>query len=121
MGRHLLRRAPRLVQTVRPSPPPPSSLTRTRRNPQVYRSALAHLSLAGTPSRCALVAAHIYDLRAAAAHGYTTVYVRRASEDHGLRDAVKCKAEGGEVDVVVDGLEELARLVGEARAGTLKA
>jgi hypothetical protein len=63
------------------------------------------------PTKVALVAAHIYDLRAAASHGYKTVYVRRESEDVGLRDSVKAKSEGGEVDVVVDSLLELASLV----------
>ena len=68
------------------------------------------------------MAAHIYDLRAAAAHGYKTVYVRRPTEDIAseggtlLRDSVKCKSEGGEVDLVVDSIEELAKIVREAKA-----
>ncbi|GJE89343.1 haloacid dehalogenase [Phanerochaete sordida] len=90
-------------------------------NPQVYTSALTHLSLAHTPHKVALVAAHIYDLRAAAALGYTTVYVPRATEDIDMRDELKRhdvrdKASGGEVDVLVGSFEELARVVGEVKA-----
>lgn len=58
-----------------------------------------------------MVAAHIYDLRAAASHGMKTVYVRRPTEDTDVRDEVKSKQDGGEVDVVVDSLEELATLL----------
>ena len=80
-----------------------------RRNPQVYLRAIQHLSV--PPDRCAMVAAHIYDLRAAASHGMKTVYVRRPTEDLGVQDMVKCKEEGGEVDIVVNSLEELAALL----------
>ena len=59
-----------------------------------------------------MVAAHIYDLRSAASHGMRTIYVRRPTEDVASRDSVKTKAEGGEVDVVVDGFEELAEVLG---------
>ncbi len=45
-----------------------------------------------------------------------TVYVRRPTEDVGMRDSVKAKSEGGEVDVVVDGLDELAALLRAANA-----
>ncbi|KAI0653787.1 haloacid dehalogenase [Cubamyces menziesii] len=78
-------------------------------NPQVYLRAIQHLSV--PPDRCAMVAAHIYDLRAAASHGMKTVYVRRPTEDLGVQDMVKCKEEGGEVDIVVNSLEELAALL----------
>ncbi|KAI0364922.1 haloacid dehalogenase [Pilatotrama ljubarskyi] len=78
-------------------------------NPKVYLGAIHHLSV--PPEKCAMVAAHIYDLRAAAGHGMKTVYVRRLTEDTGMRDSVKSEAEGGEVDVVVDSLEELAALL----------
>jgi hypothetical protein len=68
-----------------------------------------------------MVAAHIDDLQAAAAHGMKTVYVRRRTEDIDiikqedgteavLRDTVKTKRNGGEVDVIVDSLSELARI-----------
>ena len=60
-----------------------------------------------------MVAAHIYDLRAAAKQGLRTVYVRRETEDSTEdRASVKSKKEGGEVDIVVDSLEELAILLG---------
>ncbi|KAI0346841.1 haloacid dehalogenase [Trametopsis cervina] len=78
-------------------------------NPKVYLGALHHLSV--PPSKCALVAAHIYDLRHAASHGMKTVYVRRPTEDLDVKDTVKTKADGGEVDMVVDSILELAELV----------
>lgn len=79
------------------------------RNPKTYLGAAHHLSI--RPDQCAMVAAHIDDLRAAASHGLKTVYVRRPTEDVGVCGSVKSKADGGEVDVVVDGFEELARLL----------
>jgi FMN phosphatase YigB (HAD superfamily) len=59
-----------------------------------------------------MVAAHIYDLRGAAKVGLKTIYVRRKDEEKGdvAPEDVKSKAEGGEVDVVVDSIEELAQL-----------
>ncbi|KAL1940511.1 hypothetical protein VTO73DRAFT_7946 [Trametes versicolor] len=78
-------------------------------NPKVYLGAIHHLSV--PPGKCAMVAAHIFDLRAAASHGMKTVYVRRVTEDINARDSVKSKKEGGEVDVVVDSFEELAALM----------
>lgn len=58
-----------------------------------------------------MVAAHINDLRYAAKHGMKTVYVRRPTEDTGLQADVKTKAEGGEVDVIVDSFIELAAVL----------
>ncbi|KAI8969679.1 haloacid dehalogenase [Trametes punicea] len=78
-------------------------------NPKVYLGAIHHLSV--PPEKCAMVAAHIHDLRAAASHGMKTVYVRRPTEDAGVRELVKSKTEGGEVDVVVDSFEELVTLM----------
>ncbi|PIL30019.1 hypothetical protein GSI_07931 [Ganoderma sinense ZZ0214-1] len=78
-------------------------------NPKTYLGAVHHLGV--TPERCAMVAAHIYDLRAAASHGLKTVYVRRPTEDADVRDSIKSKAEGGEVDLVVGSFEELAALM----------
>lgn len=75
----------------------------------MYLGAAERLSL--TPDKVAMVAAHIYDLRAAAGHGMKTVYVRRPTEDGEFRDQVKSKAEGGEVDVVVSSFTELADLL----------
>lgn len=60
-----------------------------------------------------MVAAHKYDLRAAAAQGMRTIYVRRPTEDEeAVRVNMKSKEEGGEVDLVVDSFEELARALG---------
>jgi beta-phosphoglucomutase-like phosphatase (HAD superfamily) len=61
------------------------------------------------PHEVVMVAAHIDDLRAAASYGLRTVYVRRLTEDVDVRETVKSKADGGEVDIVVDSLEELAQ------------
>ena len=59
-----------------------------------------------------MVAAHMWDLRAAASHGMRTVYIPRATDDLEVDKAsIKCKAEGGEVDLVVSSLEELAGIV----------
>lgn len=80
------------------------------RNPKVYLGALNHLSL--EPNNCAMVAAHIYDLRAAAALGMRTVYIRRVGEESAIGvGEIKAKAQGGEVDVVVDSFTELAALL----------
>ncbi len=57
-----------------------------------------------------MVACHLWDLRAAAQQGMTTVYVPRDTDDEEDRNNVKSKAEGGEVDVVVSSLEELAEI-----------
>ncbi|KAK7688383.1 hypothetical protein QCA50_008756 [Cerrena zonata] len=78
-------------------------------NPKMYLGAAERLSL--TPDKVAMVAAHIYDLRAAAGHGMKTVYVRRPTEDVDQQDSVKPKSEGGEVDVVVSSFVELAELL----------
>ncbi len=75
----------------------------------MYLGAIHYLSV--PPEKCAMVAAHIFDLRAAASHGMKTVYVRRPTEDTSVKDSVKSKEEGGEVDVVVDSFEELAALM----------
>ncbi|KAG9219865.1 hypothetical protein CCMSSC00406_0009612 [Pleurotus cornucopiae] len=75
-------------------------------NPKTYLGAAYHLSL--PPQQVAMVAAHIYDLRAAASHGMKTVYVRRGED---IVDEVKSKADGGEVDVVVNSITELAALI----------
>ncbi|KDR73168.1 hypothetical protein GALMADRAFT_72635 [Galerina marginata CBS 339.88] len=81
-------------------------------NPKAYLEAIRHLSL--PPENCAMVAAHIYDLRAARSHGLRTIYVRRPDEDtEALKTVpeVKGKADGGEVDYVVDSFTELAKIL----------
>ena len=54
-----------------------------------------------------MVAAHIYDHCAAASNGMKTVYVRREGEDEDIRAQVKSKVDGGEVDAVVESLEDI--------------
>lgn len=88
----------------------PHFLDPSNRNPKLYHGAAKYLSL--PTSKCAMVAAHIWDLRAAASCGYKTVYVRRETEDNAeFRNNVKSKKEGGEVDAVVDSLLELVSIV----------
>ncbi|KAJ7152765.1 HAD-like domain-containing protein [Mycena crocata] len=81
-------------------------------NPKVYLGAAKHLSL--EPHNCAMVAAHIYDLRAAASIGMRTIYIRRVGEESPEVGEVKSKAEGGEADVIVDSFLDLAKLLAEA-------
>ena len=80
------------------------------RNPKVYQGAMQQLAV--KPHQCAMVAAHMHDLRAAKAQGMRTIYVRRETEDAAERASVKSKDEGGEVDLVVDSFEELAHILG---------
>ncbi|KAK0186857.1 haloacid dehalogenase [Armillaria mellea] len=74
-------------------------------NPEAYLGALKHLSV--PPEKCAMVAAHIYDLCAAAKVGMKTVYIQRPGEERG-DVTVKPKSQGGEVDCVVQSFVELA-------------
>lgn len=67
-----------------------------------------------------MVAAHIYDLRAAAKLGMRTIYVRRLDEDLDANKQpvdVKSKADGGDVDYVVDSFTELAEIIASINAG----
>lgn len=77
----------------------------------MYLGAAEKLDL--LPTQVAMVAAHNYDLQAAATHGLRTIYVRRATEDSDeIKKSVKSKAEGGDVDIVVDSFTELAKVLG---------
>jgi 2-haloacid dehalogenase len=67
-------------------------------DPSVYRLAIDMLHL--DPARTLMVAAHPWDLRAAATHGMRTAYIKRAGEGE-LRDTDR-------IDVAVDDLSELA-------------
>ncbi|KAI0069867.1 haloacid dehalogenase [Panus rudis PR-1116 ss-1] len=79
-------------------------------NPKMYLGAAERLDL--PPTKVAMVAAHIYDLKSAATHGMKTVYVRRKTEDSPeIHAQAKAKADGGEFDVVVDSFIELANLL----------
>ncbi|KAJ7118370.1 haloacid dehalogenase [Mycena epipterygia] len=82
-------------------------------DPKVYLGAVKHLSV--EPKNCAMVAAHIYDLRAAAGVGMRTIYVRRAGEETTDVGEIKSKSDGGEVDVVVDSFTELAALLAKRK------
>jgi methionine salvage enolase-phosphatase E1 len=72
-----------------------------------------------------MVAAHIHDLRAAAKVGMKTIYVKRPTEDSPeVRESIRAKNQdedggGGEVDVVVGSLEELAGLFADAKRDRL--
>ncbi|KAE8397481.1 HAD-like domain-containing protein [Aspergillus pseudonomiae] len=59
-------------------------------SPQVYRGAAARFDL--DPSHCALVAAHLSDLKAAKAQGFQTIYVARSKEE--TEDLSQAKQEG---------------------------
>ncbi|KAJ7676559.1 HAD-like domain-containing protein [Mycena polygramma] len=82
-------------------------------DPKVYLGALKHLSL--EPHNCAMVAAHVYDLRAAASVGMRTVYIPRADEEFPGAGEVKAKADGGDIDVVVQSFHELAALLAQRK------
>lgn len=79
---------------------------RYKRDPDVYRGAVAMLAL--PPERVALVAAHADDLLAARAEGLRTVYVTRAERGP---DVEPERAPAG-VDLAVRGLDELADRLG---------
>lgn len=70
-------------------------------DPAVYRMALALLGL--DPARTMMVAAHPWDLRAAAGHGLRTAYVSRPGEG--------VPAAGDHFDVYADSLADLAQLL----------
>ncbi|CEQ42930.1 SPOSA6832_04822, partial [Sporobolomyces salmonicolor] len=82
-------------------------------NPKMYLGASSLLGFDEDAIRrgeVAMCASHIYDLRAAGQLGLKTIYVPRKTEDRNVEGggaAVKTKEEGGEVDVVVKGLEGL--------------
>ncbi|KAF8647515.1 hypothetical protein AX16_006655 [Volvariella volvacea WC 439] len=88
-------------------------------DPKVYLSAAKHLSL--PPSKIAMVAAHIWDLRSAASVGMKTIYVPRAGEDPELEtkgEVVKSKDQGGEVDVVAGSFVEIAQMLAAAKTSS---
>ncbi|KAJ3723272.1 HAD-like domain-containing protein [Lentinula raphanica] len=93
----------------------PSSVARglLTSNPNVYLSALSHLSLSSTPHKAVMVAAHLFDLRGAKGVGMKTVYVRRPGEDvfrstHGI-EAQELE-QTDYVDAVIDDFTELVKL-----------
>ncbi|KAF9458551.1 haloacid dehalogenase [Collybia nuda] len=74
-------------------------------NPRAYQGVIRHLSL--PPEKCAMVAAHIFDLRAAASQGMKTIYVNRAEEEWDPTNTIS-----EEVDLVVSSFVELASILG---------
>ncbi|MDQ6897164.1 MAG: haloacid dehalogenase type II [Actinomycetota bacterium] len=56
-------------------------------DPRMYRHAIAALDL--RPERCIFVAAHEWDLDAAAEHGFRTAYLDRAGDGHRARADVQ--------------------------------
>jgi len=76
-------------------------------NPQMYEAAQGALQY--EPSEIAMVAAHAYDLDAAATHGFRTIYIMRHTEDIDLDPSTFQK-----YDLVINegGLSELARRLG---------
>ena len=63
-----------------------------------------------------MVAAHKRDLEGAARAGLKTIYVPRPAEDtREIRENMRSKTEGGDVDLVVKDFIELATLAAEAR------
>jgi 2-haloacid dehalogenase len=80
-------------------------------HPSVYLGAARRLGL--QPGECALVAAHLGDLKAAKECGFQTVYVERKEEEGWDREKVRKAREEGWVDLWVgveeDGFLEIAR------------
>ncbi|KAL1958115.1 hypothetical protein VTO42DRAFT_5155 [Malbranchea cinnamomea] len=80
-------------------------------SPLVYNGAAAKLGL--QTNECALVAAHLGDLRAAKRCGYQTIYVARPQEEaYSPEDVLKAKADGWVdmwIDEGQDGLLEVAK------------
>jgi len=72
-------------------------------DPKMYTTAIKTLEL--EPQECAMVAAHAYDLDAAATHGMRTIYIARHTEDIGHQ------VQDNKYDLVVreGGIAELAR------------
>ncbi len=76
-------------------------------DPYAYRKSVALLGL--EPGQCMMVAAHEYDLEAAARQGLHTAYVMRPYEFPGYRIAEHASER---FDVVVNDFEELASRLG---------
>ncbi|KAL1998777.1 hypothetical protein VTN02DRAFT_5588 [Thermoascus thermophilus] len=83
-------------------------------SPLVYNRAAARFGL--EPKDCALVAAHLDDVKAAKGCGFQTVYVERADEESLTEEQITEAKQGGWVDMWVDlntgGFLEIARRFG---------
>ncbi|KAG0664985.1 hypothetical protein C6P46_000611 [Rhodotorula mucilaginosa] len=91
-------------------------------NPVMYCRAselLGFDAAAREAGKVAMFASHVEDLIAAKQQGLYTIYIRRPTEDTGRRDGVKTFAEGGQVDVIIDDMSELVKLlrIGSGRRG----
>ncbi|KZF21423.1 2-haloacid dehalogenase [Xylona heveae TC161] len=82
--------------------------------PKVYKEAAIRLGLA--PEQCAMVAAHLYDLKAAKACGYQTVYVEREHEEGWSREEIDEAKRANYVDMWVT-LDEAGFLTVAERFG----
>ncbi|KAJ5888787.1 hypothetical protein N7495_008828 [Penicillium taxi] len=83
-------------------------------SPKVYLGAAKLLGV--EPSQCALVAAHLHDLKAAKDCGFHTIYVEREAEDTWNAEQIAQAREDGFVDIWIElntgGFNEVARLLG---------
>ncbi|KAI0727079.1 HAD-like domain-containing protein [Fomitopsis betulina] len=79
-------------------------------NPKTYLGAVRHLGV--EPSQVCMVAAHLKDLRGAASHGLRTIFIPRSGEPDSAPET-RARADGGEVDLVVKDLDEIAKLLDE--------
>lgn len=83
-------------------------------HPSVYLGAAKRLGL--EPSECALVAAHLGDLKAAKGVGYQTIYIDRLQEEGWSKEEVQKARDDGWVDLWIDldqgegGFLEIARV-----------
>ncbi|KAL1735936.1 HAD-like domain-containing protein [Schizophyllum commune] len=83
----------------------------TKPDPRIYEKALEMLECG--PTEAVMVAAHAYDLRAAAKLGIRTIYVRRSTEDPTEdMDAVRNDVDFFVDGTTADGLGEVATLLG---------
>ncbi|KAH6906853.1 HAD-like domain-containing protein [Coprinopsis sp. MPI-PUGE-AT-0042] len=80
-------------------------------NPNAYLGSIHHLGL--KPEEVAMVTAHLFDLRGAAAVGMPVIYIPRPNleEDDPHPENIKSKAEGGEADLIVSSFTELVEVL----------
>lgn len=83
-------------------------------NPHVYKSAAERLG--AKPSECALVAAHLPDLKAAVECGLHSVYIERPGEERMPADEMRELKESNAVDVWIDHDSNSQGLISVAKA-----
>lgn len=81
-------------------------------NPKVYNGAAEKLGL--KTSECALVAAHLGDLKAARGCGYQTIYIERSQEEQWNKEQIEEARQWVDMWVSIDepGFEEVAKRFG---------